>query len=704
MITGTVLQVTGDVGSVVFEAVRRRTRSSYQKPKAVAETFVPADRVGFDRLCDSVSSGTDRCGVLVGRPGSGRTSAALTVLHRARRSVRLLLVDQQGDKDDNPFEGVRHERGQGYLVDISELGDLTEDFLGNLVDFAATAAATKSVLVVVADAVQWAADLVPGAPHLLVEPPPPASVLKAHLTRLLKDEEAARMWSEHDAVTQLLRGLSLEEVVAFAQTVRDDSINPASDMHTQVKRVREAFLGKGRDVGDWFQANKDDEGVWNRIVITALALLEGQPVRRVLHGARDLAKALKVPPQDAGGIRGAGTEATLEAVDAFRDADGAAYFRKDGFGARVLDHLWRNHEGVRGELLTWATVQAERNEGELAGSIARRLWKLFEHRRETDEVVKVFNDWAVVPHLRTSAVALGAGAATHPGFGQRMRRRFYEIARKPSSREAAAAVARACALYGASDDLSDYTNAMTRLKWLSSSADGVVREEAFAALRSLAERPGFRLCLAYDVLGWIGEGVSPDFRSTVHRFFAHLLTVTEESVPVLLEHHLYREDENEEHITAAMWHELFDRGSPEVIARALEPWVDAALTDEVLLAKVTFLLGCAVAGLEGDDPGAVARRTVLAGRLIDRVCVELGLELDQPALYRLHMDLRFAGAAQEEARGEPSDKLRAGRVDGEGPYTAFQEQAPFPAKHPCSMSRCCRRRRKRPRGRAIGWL
>ncbi|WP_157756103.1 hypothetical protein [Nocardiopsis dassonvillei] len=660
-VSGTVVQVAGSVGNLVFESVRRRTRSFYQESKAVAKTFVPADPVGFEKFCDDVSSNGYRCGVVVGRPGSGRTSAAVTVLHRARCPVSLLLVDQQGDEDDNPFEGVRYEEGRGYLVDVSELGELTSNFLGNLADFAATAKAKGAVLVVVADAVQWAADLVPGAPHLRVERPGSAPVLGAHLARLLRDSEAARLWSEHDAVTQLLRGLSLEEVVALAQTVRDESANPASDFDTQVKQVREAFLNRGRDVADWFQANKDDEGVWNRVVITALALLEGQAVQRVLDGARDLAKGLGVTPRDAGGIRGAGTEATLEAVDAFRDAEGAAYFRKDGFGARVLDHLWRNHDGVRGELRRWATAQAARNQGELAGPIARRLWELFERRHETDEVVKVFNDWALVPQLRSSAVALGAGAATHPGFGQRMRRRFYDVARKPTSRDVAIAVARACALYGAMEELADYTNAMTRLKWLSFSTDGAVREEAFTALRALAEHPGFRFCLAYDVLGWIEEEASPDFRKAAHRFFAHLLTLPQETVPDLLERHAYKEDENEEHIAAAVWHELFDRGSPEVIARALGPWVEAALTDEVLLDWTAFLLGYAVAGFKGDDPDAVARRTVLAGRLIDRVCDERGLDLHQRALYRLHMALRSAGAGQHERECETSGTLRAGR-------------------------------------------
>lgn len=639
-VSGTIIQIGVLYGNLV-RGGRKKVSALYEKsPESIASTFVTGDSEGFSRLCRELLSQQHRCAVVVGASGSGRTSAAVTALFKAGYQVRPLLVGQEEEED--PFADIDCEKGHGYLVDVSDAGALTPGFADHLRGFAAAVSRNGSALVVVAEPKQYRSDLIPGAPHHYLQKPPGKDVLHSHLVWHTKEEVTARLWSEDPRVLAMIQGAAPPEIAQLARLIGETVTPSDPSPDTHLNEVRERYLKWGPEVADWFGENSGPEGVWNRVVKTALTLLEGRTARRVLDGARDLAAALGIPPQDAGGIAGAGVGPTLDKVEAFRESNGTVFFRKPGYADAVLDHLWGNHDSVRTALLGWAFRQAVLNGGELAEFIASRLFSLFERQQEPDEVVRFFESWSRLPDLRVSAAAVAAAAAVHPRFGQRMRRRLYELARNPPSPEVAIAVAQACTAYAGSERKS----ALIRLKWLSGSLHGSVREEVLAGLCTLTRGTAECLALAEHVLVWDAEDTEGLRKEVTFRFFSHILEFAEHGVPGLLGRHVEYEYEHESRTMAEIWYVLLDRAPADLLLDPLSLWVEAALHDEGCHEGLSFLLGSAVLGSD-ESEDAVARRTVRAGRLIDQACQRSGIDPEQPAVHHLHMGLRSVGDRRE---------------------------------------------------------
>ncbi|CAL9602303.1 hypothetical protein SUDANB121_05478 [Nocardiopsis dassonvillei] len=587
-----------------------------------ASSFVPGDGPGFAELCAGLREGGPGCGVVLGLPGEGRTGTAVAALTRAGLVVRPLMADLD---EDEPFQGVWPEEGRGYLVDVSGAGPLTDAFLRALGGFAVAAAHGGAALVVIADPGQWDVAPIPGAVHLRVRPPGRREVLAAHLGCLLGDRHRAARWARELDGCGMLRGATPGEAAALARTAYAvlTGRDRRAGEYEQLALIRERHRGDG-EVAAWFTDATGPDGVWSRVVVAALAVLEGEPVEAALAGARDLAGELGVEPRETDGIAGAGIGPTLERVGARRTAAGEVLFEREDRADRVLEHLWNEHPGVRAGLARWAAAEAVRRGGETAHRIGARLFSLFDRCGAPAALVDLFDAWVGEPDLVEAVVALSSAALVHPRFARPLRERLYGEAREPASVVTARVVARVCAEYGKADPV----GALTRLKWLVE-----VDEDAEAALRELTRYEGLHPALVRAALEWIGGALpwntgatSPVRADAGVRLLEGLVAAEADGVPVLLARHLREPGEEGERLLGAAWYALLEFGAHERVRGALRPWLRAALADGAGFDEAVYALGCAVAGLAGADPEAVARRSARLDRALTEACAREGLE------------------------------------------------------------------------------
>ncbi|MDT0329228.1 hypothetical protein [Nocardiopsis lambiniae] len=588
----------------------------------VAASFVVGDGPGFAALHSGLREGERGCGIVVGRPGEGRTGTAVAALTRAGLTVRPLMVDID---EDDPFQGVWPEAGRGYLIDVSGAGPLPDGFLRALRDFASAAAHGGAALVVIADPGQWDADPVPGAAHLRVRPPEPREVLAAHLGCLSGDRYRAARWARELDGYGLLRGATPAEAAALARIAHGvlRGRERGSGERERLALIRERYLGGG-EIASWFAAATGPEGVWHRVVVAALAVLEGEPVQTALAGARGLAEEWGVVPRETDGIDGIGIGPTLERVGARRTGTGEVFFEREDHADRVLDHLWAEHPGVRAGLTRWAAGEAVRRGGGTAHRIGARLFSLFERCDDPRALVGLFDAWVGEPDLVDVVVSLASAALVHPRFARSLRERLYEEARAPASVITARVVARVCAEYGKADP----AGALTRLKWLVE-----VDEDAEAALRDLARYEGLHPALTRAALGWIGGALpwntgatSPVRADAGVRLLEALMATGDDMTPVLLARHLRGPDEESERLVGAAWYALLEFGAHERVRAALASWMRATSAGPEGFDEVVYVLGCAVAGLADADPDGVARRAARLDRALTEVCAREGWE------------------------------------------------------------------------------
>lgn len=608
-----------------------------------AAAFVPGDGPGFAELCAGLREGGPGCGVVLGSAGEGRTGTAVAALARAGLLVRPLMVDVE---EDDPFQGVWPDEGRGYLVDVSGAGPLTDAFLGALGGFAAASAHAGAALVAVAEPGQWDVAPIPGAVHLRARPPERREVLAAHLGCLLGDRRRAARWARELDGCGLLRGATPAEAAALARTAHGvlTGREGGAGGYELTALIRERHRGGG-DVADWFAGATGSEGVWDRVVVAALAVLEGEPVEAALAGARALAGELGVRARETDGIAGAGIGPTLERVGARRTAAGDVLFEREDRADRVLEHLWSEHPGVRGALAGWAAAEAVRRGGETAHRIGARLFSLFDRCADPGALVDLFDAWVGEPDLADAVVALSSAALVHPRFARALRERLYAEARDPASVVTARVVARVCAEYGKADPV----GALTRLKWLLE-----VDEDAEKALWELARYEGLHPALVRAALEWIGgalpwnTGATSAVRADAGvRLLEGLLAAEADGVPVLLARYLREPGEEGERLLGSAWYALLEFGAHERVRAALRPWLRAASADGAGFDEVVYALGCAVAGLAGAEADAVARRSERLDRALAEACDREGLEESEGS--RLREALGLAAARDRTA-------------------------------------------------------
>ncbi|GAA1119987.1 hypothetical protein [Nocardiopsis composta] len=490
-------------GAEATRLVRAARRLDPRRVEAVRASFVrPEHYPHFEReFRDS------RVGVIVGPSGAGRAVTAVYALDRTGLPLRE-AVPEAGERDLG-LGRLPAEPRHAYLLDLTPFGDVTAD-RSAVREYARRVRAGGGRLIVIAEA--WKEDPADAYAHLAVEPASAERVFHGHLRHLIGREEAER-WSADPEIRELLGGQTPARAVRMAKQVQRSAFSGAS-FELQVKEVLEVFRNYAAEVREWFQehekaAARAEErryelrtagaggsrperreelrpSDYQRVLIEAVAVLEGCPSDAVLLQVDELAKAWSVPVQFSSPISGGGLTAMLAEVGSVVDAEDRIRFRRTGFGDVVLDHLWHEYPKARRSLLTWSNRAVREVPARERREVAQRWLRLAERQDDPGPVNGLLVAWGRDRVLRPAAVPVVAQAAVHGRLGPAVRAYLYRLAEGGRGGVATdIAVAQVCGQYGRVEPGS----ALVRLRLIADRAPDSESTGAAvaAALDSIAE-------------------------------------------------------------------------------------------------------------------------------------------------------------------------------------------------------------------------
>ncbi|GAB3124264.1 hypothetical protein GCM10027160_45490 [Streptomyces calidiresistens] len=425
--------------------------------------------------------------VLVGRPGTGRRTAALRVLHDTGlpyERIRELIPDW-----DRPGIGrLPHRPRHGFLLDLGAEEELPEDFCRGLAEYRDRAAESETFLILLVTPSVRAPGLPASLPRLSHALPSARRVVGAHLRHLGSDRSD---WLAHPAISGLLgSGSTPGDAVRLARIIVHAPENRPKD------EVAREYRHWTPHLIEWFGEHTETGDLRERALLIAAALLEGAPTEVVLEAADRLFGAVggELPP--GGALAGRDLSARLGTIGAVRDEREdtlSLAARRPGLPDAVLAHVWRERPGLREAMLTWAVEvtlpggPAAAHTDRVAGALTRLAGG-----PAGEAVSDAVEGWILdgrAGHRRLAVEVLGR-LAVAPGPGPAVRRRLRAwCERAEVADEMAEAVSAVCA--GAFGRRYPRV-ALTRLRLLISRTGGRGAEAVAAALRTLAADPRHR--------------------------------------------------------------------------------------------------------------------------------------------------------------------------------------------------------------------
>ncbi|MCE7081822.1 hypothetical protein [Streptomyces sp. ST2-7A] len=462
--------------------------------------------------------------VLVGRPGTGRRTAALRVLHDTGlpyERIRELIPDW-----DRPRVGrLPHRPGHGFLLDLGHEEELPEEFCRGLAGYRDRAVEAGTFLILLVTPSVRAPELPESLPRLSHALPPARRVAEAHLRHLGSDRSD---WLAHHAITGLLgRGSTPGDAVRLARIIVRAPEHRAKD------EIVEEYRHWTPHLEAWFEEHAETGDLRERALLIAAALLEGAPAGVVLDAADRLFEAVggELPP--GGALAGRDLSARILTIDAERDERDDTLSlagRRPGLPEAVLAHVWRQRPGLRETLLDWAAAVTLPDGPATAhtGRVAEALTRLADGPAG-EAVSGVVEKWILdgrTEHRRL-AVEVLENLAIAPGPGAAVRRRLRTWCERGSvGDEMARVISAVCA--GALGRRYPRV-ALTRLRLLLSRTDGEGADAVAAALRTLAADPRHREAIFAEMVGRAESG-DPKVGVEGARVFLELVDPTAEAV------------------------------------------------------------------------------------------------------------------------------------------------------------------------------
>ncbi|WP_369032038.1 ABC transporter substrate-binding protein [Streptomyces adonidis] len=289
-----------------------------------------------------------------GRPGSGRRTAAIMLLHELSevRGTLHELPDTSDDSTASPLDPREINEGDRLLLDLSEAEESSYLAVQNtLLDFRSTLIARGARLVVVLP--QHLGYLLRGdLRHLTVEigRPSPQRVLTVYLR--LDDITPPPDELSSPALTAYLPQAPIRDVAALADRIgRCRDVSPADrgfphwlaesldGQHDQAERVAADFSAErsGR----------------HRALLLSVAMFHGATPATVLQAANALLDGLSHPPDDTPRLARADLRAELSEIGADTQPDGRVRFGIPGYDNAVREHFWTFLPDIHRQLRDW---------------------------------------------------------------------------------------------------------------------------------------------------------------------------------------------------------------------------------------------------------------------------------------------------------------------------------------------------------------
>ncbi|WP_211717643.1 hypothetical protein [Nocardiopsis sp. MG754419] len=610
-------------------------------------TFQPADPPAYESFREVFRE--KRWGLLLGEPGSGRESAAIALHDFCGLRVHSPVLDE---KPHLRLDRLFPVAGGGYLIDLSGVSSPGENLVRAVLSLKERVVSQKAALLVIASSERFATEL-PQAPLLWIERPSGIDVLSRHLERLM-GEGLGTTVTRHEAVRERMSKAAPADAARLARIAYRTYLplqQQEIDVANWINQVLDAYGDWRKELDDWFGNHRGEGDAWHRIVLISTAFLEGHEASTVLTAADALARKLNIPPGDAGGLLGIGTDPTFEVVGAERVAGESVRFTRPEYADAVLEYVWAQFPRIREALIGWSGELVTGAPGNFLATVCRSWVRLALLRGDSALTMTLFDRWAGHTETERAAVEFSVAVASSPVLGRALRKRIREIARKSAGDHRSQTVAEVCVGYGRTDPVS----ALVRLKWLAEADEERVRRIVPIALdRMVTHEPNEELwaeVVHVIVNEWCHEGVSARRRWIALRFLVRTLGRLEAGVPERTEN----PGSGASHLIGSavghavhMWRAVFDLCAAdleeervgqrakdrEAVVNTLGAWIRVALSDDSRADAVVNTLVGAAAPPKGGDARTGAR-AFTAGGLILRWCERNGVDDTHAVVHRL---------------------------------------------------------------------
>ncbi|MEU7778886.1 hypothetical protein [Micromonospora parva] len=484
-------------------------------------TYRPSPGPELDRAGAAALLARSPFVVVVGEHGSGVGTAAEALLKESSEQGRRLERIRIDEEQTGRFTGadLPAERGVIYLLRLPRQSSLIGPHVAEEIRGHAVALSELDAhLLVTTTPEVWRAAGGFGGPHVLeATPPSGAEVLRHHPVNKAVDVDAVLA---HPKVADLLDRASVADAARFAW-ILEDVLGARADISVDqlVTDALGAYRGWREVLGSWFDDKQN--GLRERLFLTAAAMLEGRPAHQILDVLDELGKKVSgLPGYRAEGLAAAGLHALKEAVDADIE-DGLLRFRKPGYAEATLSFLFGDRETrFRTGLWNWAVglaVGGSRQEAQdLGNRVAEMMVKIVLRHHDPAPLYEL-KRWADEEHLHDVVIRALTAAAISEEVGPQVRAQLYDWASTDSTdAKLQRVIARVCA-----GDMAElYPRiSLTRLMHLAGRRDHAVREEVVTAVENLWKRPQLRDRTLRAVTNWLGD---PSRRDTAWRIVCRL--------------------------------------------------------------------------------------------------------------------------------------------------------------------------------------
>ncbi|WP_017570384.1 hypothetical protein [Nocardiopsis halotolerans] len=489
-----------NIGETTTRRLRQATRISHSRVEDVLTTFCPSDAGRYETfLAELKSHGT---GVITGEPGCGRRITAVHALATLREGTPIEEVVVDPDSRDAGLIGLSTGSGHSRFLDLTPLGRPTPIQYARLRTLVEEVRGSGEFFVIIARPGQRDDYVAEHRAWLRIDGPAQAVDVFHRAMENRCGIRAADLWSHHPDVCEALEGAEPERATRLAQEAeRARPPSPVSEEeHTAwIGSVLKEFADATEELTTWF-ADHDLEKEFQRVLLEAVALLEGGARATIVQQAHRLAGLWRIPSMWRTPISGEGLTAHLREIGAHVRED-RVRFNRPGFGDEVLDYLWKEHPRARDSLQEWASEAVSKLGWRERAASGQRWLRLAQRHGDPAPVSSMIDHWGSSSELMWEAVPVIAEAAVTPGLGPKVLSHLYRVAVSPGVSLRDRTVVEVCRVYGRVQP----GTALTRLRHIAEKASATWERTLVQALEDIAGEPGNTTVVLEELTRWTAK-------------------------------------------------------------------------------------------------------------------------------------------------------------------------------------------------------
>lgn len=518
------------IGEDITRRLRQAARVSEDRVSEVLATFSPSDRGRYANFRASVASLGG--GVITGKSGTGRAFTAVHVLAEVKPGTPIEQLTVVPGERDAGISLIKVDSGHSRFLDLTPLSDLTPTQQVALRGLVGEARKAGALLVIVAGPGQREEFLAEHRAWLHIEAPARAEDVFRRAMESRCGKGWADRWLKSPDVQDALQGAEPARALRLAEEAQRSfpAGHPSEeDQELWVKNALRECTDATEELSRWFRRNDHDKE-FRRVLLAAVALLEGGHRSVIVRQAHRLAVEWRIPSLWRTPISGEGLTAHLWEIGAHVNND-RVHFNRPGNGDDALDYLWREHPGTRTLLEEWAPEAVTDLDTSRRFEAARRLLRLARRHQDAAPVKTLIDRWGGSYSLMWAAIPVLAEAAVTPEFGAQVRSALYQAAVASGTNLRDRTVLEVCRVYGRVQP----STALTRIRHIAERAPAHWDGSLIQALADIANEPENTGTVVEMLLSWCARPERGRLPSVSVRVLCDLLAErNDEAVPQVM--------------------------------------------------------------------------------------------------------------------------------------------------------------------------